>query len=133
VLVVARETLRAPEAPSAVVARELVDLTTCYTWRSVPTPSPAQFIEAEQPDRVRVATEDVTELELENPSIEGDALVGVGHESSLLVWVRLALAVQGDRLLGTLGRHSHLRGLGVQRGTHHYHHSWCRCDWGVSL
>ena len=72
-----------------MVARELVDLTTCYTWRSVPTPSPAQFIEAEQPDRVRVATEDVTELELENPSIEGDALVGVGHESSLLVWVRL--------------------------------------------
>jgi hypothetical protein len=38
VLVVARETLRAPEAPSVAMARELVDLTACYTWRSVPKP-----------------------------------------------------------------------------------------------
>jgi hypothetical protein len=29
-----------------------------------------------------MTTEDVTELELENPSVKGDALVGGGHESS---------------------------------------------------
>jgi hypothetical protein len=56
----------------------LLHLTACHTWQPVATPSPSQFIEAEQPDRVRVTTEDVTELELENPLVEGDELVAPG-------------------------------------------------------
>ena len=56
----------------------LLNLTACSTWQGVATPSPSQFIEAEQPDLVRVTTQDGTELELENPSVEGDELVASG-------------------------------------------------------
>ena len=44
-----------------------------YSWQSVP--NPAQFIEENQPERVRVTTDEVTELEVFAPSVEGDALV----------------------------------------------------------
>ena len=51
--------------------------TACATsWQSVATPSPAQFIEAEQPDRVRVTVSNGTKVELEEPLVEGDELVG---------------------------------------------------------
>ena len=53
----------------------LLHLTACTSWQSVTTPSPADFIEAEQPDRVRVFTQDERQVELESPSVEGDALV----------------------------------------------------------
>ncbi len=56
----------------------VLNLTACTSWQSAATPSPSQFIEAEQPDRVRVTTQDGTELELENPSVEGDELVALG-------------------------------------------------------
>ena len=56
----------------------LLHLTACTSWQSAATPSPSQFIEAEQPDRVRVTTQDGTEVELENPSVEGDELVALG-------------------------------------------------------
>jgi hypothetical protein len=61
----------------------LLNLTACSTWQGVATPSPSQFIEAEQPDLVRVTTQDGTELELENPSVEGDELVASGGFSML--------------------------------------------------
>ena len=48
------------------------------SWQSAATPSPSQFIEAEQPDRVRVTMPDGTQVELENPSVEGDELVASG-------------------------------------------------------
>ena len=44
-----------------------------YSWQSVP--NPAQFIEENQPERVRVTTDEVTELEVLAPSVEGDTLV----------------------------------------------------------
>ena len=70
--------------PRAVLWLFLVlNLTACQTWHSVSTASPNQFIEAEQPDRVRVTTQDGTELELENPSVEGDELVASGGFSML--------------------------------------------------
>ena len=59
----------------------LLNLTSCITWQSIGPVSPSQFIEAEQPDRVRVTTEDVTELEVLAPSVDGDALVAPGNFS----------------------------------------------------
>jgi hypothetical protein len=56
----------------------LLHLTACQTWHSVSTASPSQFIEAEQPDRVRVSGGGVLDLELVSPSVEGDQLVGAG-------------------------------------------------------
>ena len=59
----------------------LLNLTACITWQSIGPVSPSRFIEAEQPDRVRVTTEDVTELEVLGPSVEGDELVAPGNFS----------------------------------------------------
>ena len=54
----------------------MLHLTACYTWQGVATTSPAGLIEATQPDRVRVVVRGEGEVELENPSVEGDQLVG---------------------------------------------------------
>ena len=63
--------------PRAVLLLFLVlHLTACYTWQGVATTSPAQLIEATQPDRVRVVVRGEGEVELANPSVEGDQLVG---------------------------------------------------------
>ena len=65
--------------PRAVLLLFLVlHLTACSTWQAVNTPSPAKFIEAEQPDRVRVTMQGESQVELENPSVEGDELVALG-------------------------------------------------------
>ena len=61
----------------------VLHLTACMSWQSAATPSPSQFIEAEQPDRVRVTTQDGNQVELENPSVEGDELVASGGFSML--------------------------------------------------
>jgi hypothetical protein len=53
----------------------LLNLTSCSTWQSVGPVSPSQFIEAEQPERVRVYMRGGGQVELESPSVEGDALV----------------------------------------------------------
>ena len=54
----------------------MLHLTACYTWQGVATTSPGGMIEATQPDRVRVVVRGEGEVELENPSVEGDQLVG---------------------------------------------------------
>ena len=59
----------------------LLNLTACSTWQSIGPVSPSRFIEAEQPDRVRVTGERVVDLELVSPSVEGDQLVGAGNFS----------------------------------------------------
>ena len=65
--------------PRAVLLLFLpLHLTACQTWHSVATPSPSQFIEAEQPDRVRVLMRGGSQVELENPLVEGDELVAPG-------------------------------------------------------
>ena len=53
----------------------LLNLTACSTWQSVGPVSPSQFIEAEQPERVRVYMRGGGQVELESPSVDGDALV----------------------------------------------------------
>ena len=63
--------------PRAVLLLFLVlHLTACYTWQGVATTSPAGVIEATQPDHVRVVVRGAGEVELVNPSVEGDQLVG---------------------------------------------------------
>ena len=61
----------------------LLNLTACQTWQSVSLDaiSPAQLIEEDQPDRVRVTGGGVLDLELVSPSVEGDQLVGAGDFS----------------------------------------------------
>jgi hypothetical protein len=53
----------------------LLNLTASSTWQSVDPVSPSQFFEAEQPKRVRVYMRGGGQVELESPSVEGDALV----------------------------------------------------------
>ena len=54
----------------------VLNLTACYTWQGIATTSPAAVIDATQPDRVRVVVRGEGEVELANPSVEGDQLVG---------------------------------------------------------
>ena len=84
----------------------LLNLTACQTWHSVSTASPSQFIEVEQPDRVRVSGGSVVDLELVSPSVEGDQLVGAGDFSMPLADI-LGLEVHGFSLGRTV-----LMGLG---------------------
>ena len=63
--------------PRAVLLLFLVlHLTACYTWQGVATTSPGELIEVTQPDHVRVVVRGEGEVELENPSVEGDQLLG---------------------------------------------------------
>ena len=62
-----------------------IALASCATWEPV-TPtvmSPAQFVEEHRPERVKVTTQ-LAQWELEDPSVEGDDLVGDVDESSFL-------------------------------------------------
>ncbi len=63
----------------------MLHLTACQAWQSVPLDaiSPAQLIEQDQPDRVRVSGEGVLDLELMSPAIEGDQLVGAVSGASV--------------------------------------------------
>ena len=85
----------------------LLNLTACSTWQSVGPVSPSQFIEEDQPDRVRVSGGGVLDLELVSPAVEGDQLVGAGDFSVPLEDI-LRLEVRGFSLGHTL-----LAGLGL--------------------
>ena len=79
----------------------LLNLTACSTWQSIDAISPAQFIEEDQPDRVRVLLRGGNELELENPSEEGDELVAPGVSMPLADILRLeVLASSRGRTAG---------------------------------
>ncbi len=60
-----------------------------YSWQSIGPVSPAQFIEEDRLERVRVSTEDVTELEVLAPSVDGDAPVAPGNFSIPFADIRL--------------------------------------------
>ena len=61
----------------------LLNLPACQTWQSVSLGaiSPAQLIEEDKPNRVRVTGGGVIDLEVVSPSVEGDQLVGAGDVS----------------------------------------------------
>ena len=83
----------------------LLNLTACQTWQSVSLDaiSPAQLIEEDQPDRVRVLLRGGNELELENPSVEGDELVAPGVSMPLADILRLeVLASSRGRTAGAV-------------------------------
>ena len=70
--------------PRAVLLLFLVlHLTACTSWHGVSLDaiSPAQLIEEDRPDRVRVTGGNVLEREVVAPSVEGDQLVGAGDFS----------------------------------------------------
>ena len=91
----------------------LLHLTACQTWHSVSLDaiSPAQLIEEDQPDRVRVTGGGVLDLELVSPSVEGDQLVGAGDFSMPLEDI-LRLEVRGISMIRTIGV-----GFGLSYGT----------------
>ena len=74
----------------------VLNLTACQTWHSISLDaiSPAQLIEEDQPDRVRVTGGEVLEREVVAPSVEGDQLVGAGDFSMPLSDI-LGLEVRG--------------------------------------
>ena len=86
--------------PRAVLLLFLVlNLTACTSWQSVSLDaiSPAQLIEEDRPDRVRVTGGEVLEREVVAPSVEGDQLVGAGGFSIPLSDI-LGLEVRGFSL-----------------------------------
>ena len=86
----------------------VLNVTACTSWHSVSLDviSPAELIEEDQPDRVRVSGREVLEREVVAPSIEGDQLVGAGGFSMPLADI-LGLEVHGFSLGRTV-----LMGLG---------------------
>ena len=82
----------------------LLNLTACTSWQSVSLDaiSPAQLIEEDRPDRVRVTGGGVLELEVVSPSVEGEQLVGADGVSVPLADI-LHLEVHGFSLLRTIG------------------------------
>ena len=77
----------------------VLNLTACQAWHSVSLDviSPAQLIEEDRPDRVRVTGGGVLEREVVSPSVEGDQLVGAGDFSMPLSDI-LGLEVRGISL-----------------------------------
>ena len=66
----------------------LINLTACQTWQSVSlgTLTPAEFVEEDRPDRVRVTGPDVLGQEVAMPTVTGDQLVG---------WIGQGMSLQG--------------------------------------
>ena len=71
----------------------LLHLTACSSWQSIGPVSPSQFIELDQPERVRVYMRGGDQVELERPAVDGDELVAPGNFSMPLADV-LVLEVQ---------------------------------------
>ena len=82
----------------------VLNVTACTSWHSVSLDviSPAELIEEDQPDRVRVTGARVLEREVVAPSVEGDQLVGAGDFSMPLADI-LSLEVRGFSLVDTIG------------------------------
>ena len=88
----------------------MLHLTACYTWQGVGTTSPIGVIEATQPDYVRVVVRGEGEVELANPSVDGDQLVGADGVS-LPVEDILALEVRNLSVIRSV-----FAGLGIVYG-----------------
>ena len=63
--------------PRAVLLLFLVlNLTACSSWQNIGSVSPGGFIELDQPDRVRVTMQDGLQLDIGEPFVAGDQLLG---------------------------------------------------------
>ena len=67
----------------------LLNLTACSSWQSIGPVSPSQFIELDQPERVRVDMRGGDQVELERPAVDGDELVASGVSVPLADILRL--------------------------------------------
>ena len=67
----------------------LLNLTACSSWQSIGPVSPSQFIELDQPERVRVYMRGGDQVELERPAVDGDELVVPGVSMPLADILRL--------------------------------------------
>lgn len=74
----------------------VLNVTACQAWQAVSLDaiSPAQLIEEDRPNRVRVTGGEVLEREVVAPSVEGDQLMGAGGFSMPLSDI-LGLEVRG--------------------------------------
>ncbi len=80
----------------------VLNLTACYTWQGVATTSPAQLIEEDRPDRIRVVVPAGIQMELERPVVDGDQLVGTSGVSMPLADV-LMLEIREFSMGRTIG------------------------------
>ena len=79
----------------------LLNLTACSSWQSIGPVSPSQFIELDQPERVRVYMRGGDQVELERPAVDGDELVAPGVSMPLADILRLeVLASSRGRTAG---------------------------------
>jgi len=83
----------------------LLNLTACSSWQSIGPVSPSQFIELDQPERVRVYMRGGDQVELERPAVDGDELVVPGVSMPLADILRLEVRrISVDRtVLAVLG------------------------------
>ncbi len=63
----------------------------CTSWQ-VGTPTPAQFVEREHPERLLVTRTDSSTVTLDSPTVRGDTLVGLlaGADSARIVGIPLS-------------------------------------------
>ena len=71
--------MKARRGRASLLLLLLINLTACQTWQSVSfgTLTPAEFVEEDRPDRVRVTGPDVLGQEVAMPTVTGDQLVGL--------------------------------------------------------
>ncbi len=71
--------MKARRGKASLLLLLLLSSTACQTWQSVSLGalSPAQFVEEDQPDRVRVTGRGLLEREVAMPTVAGDQLVGL--------------------------------------------------------
>ena len=83
----------------------LLNLTACSSWQNIGPVSPGQFIELDQPERVRVYMRGGDQMELERPAVDGDELVAPGGFSMPLADIlRLEVRAFGmDRTIKWVG------------------------------
>jgi len=82
--------LRSRRSPIACVLL-LLYLPACHSWHTG-TPTPAQFVETERPQSVRVTRTDGTTLTVKSPVVRGDSLVGRVGDSQDTTRTVLALS-----------------------------------------
>ncbi len=71
--------MKARRGRASLLLLLLINLTACQTWQSVSfgTLTPAEFVEEDRPDRVRVTGPGVLGQEVAMPTVTGDQLVGL--------------------------------------------------------
>ena len=75
----------------------LLYLPACTSWQ-VGTPAPAEFVEREHPQKVRVTRTDGATLELKAPAVREDSLVGtVGQDSTVSLALSEVRSVEAKR------------------------------------